>query len=259
MTCLERPHPESVLRQACLAAGLDAGKATLLHHSSNAVYLLPTERAVARVTFGSQALPRALNTQIITRWLVDAERFPATEPLPGTSPIAVDDVSVVSFWTYYPQPESRSSPTSAHLADLLYQLHHAGEPPAQLAPWIPLVSLHSTLTDPKLSAALSDDERKWLLGRIAEVRDEIDGLHWPLGKGLIHGDAWAENLLWSGAAPEGALCSVTGTGLAMALAKSTSYPPGTLPPDTEKVSSGRATSSTSMATTWPDGTITGHC
>ncbi|MFN2494993.1 MAG: hypothetical protein ABR608_03660 [Pseudonocardiaceae bacterium] len=44
---------------------------------------------------------------------------------------------------------------------------------------------------------LDDADRDWLLQRIGEVRDELATLDWPLGYGLIHGDAWAGNLLWN--------------------------------------------------------------
>lgn len=56
-----------------------------------------------------------------------------------------------------------------------------------------------------MSAALAD-ERAWIMAQISEVRDKIAGLDWPLGTGLIHGDAWAGNLLLSpGASPAGAV------------------------------------------------------
>src|SRR5580693_2663722 len=75
-----------------------------------------------------------------------------------------------------------------------------------LPPWVPLASLYATVTDPVLSAALTDDERAWIMGQITEIRDKIGSLDWPLGIGLIHGDAWAGNLLWSpGAVPVDAI------------------------------------------------------
>lgn len=33
------------------------------------------------------------------------------------------------------------------------------------------------------------------------MRDELASLEWPLGHSLIHGDAWAGNLLWAGSTP----------------------------------------------------------
>jgi aminoglycoside phosphotransferase (APT) family kinase protein len=197
-------HSDHLLavRQASAGTGLDATDARLIHHYSNAIYLLPAEQAVARVTFGREAAEKVNRSLAVTRWLVE-QRFPATEPLAGTSPVTADDV-VVSFWRYYPQPEGPSPFTSAHLADLLRLLHKTEPPPFQLPPWIPLESLEATVTDPALSAALTDNERAWIVARIGEVRDKIAGLDWPLGSGLIHGDAWAGNLLsCPGARPDG--------------------------------------------------------
>ena len=189
------------MRQACAAAGLDAAGARLIHHYSNAIYLLPAHNAVARVTYGGNAAERVARSQAITRWLAQERQFPATRPLDDTSPVTVNS-AVVSFWVYYRPPGDAPPLTSGHLAVLLRLLHQSGTPPVWLPAWVPLASLHATAGDPVLSAALADDERAWIMTRISEVRDKIAGLDWPLGTGLIHGDAWAGNLLSSpGASP----------------------------------------------------------
>jgi hypothetical protein len=189
------------MRRAAAVAGLDAAGAELIHHYSNAIYLLPAQKAVARITYGQGAAEQVARSQAITRWLAQEHQFPATQPLDGTSPVTVD-TAVVSFWTYYPQPENPPPLTSAHLAVLLYLLHQSETSPVALPTWVPLASLHATVIDPVLSAVLTDDERAWIMGQITEIRDKIGSLDWPLGIGLIHGDAWAGNLLWSpGAVP----------------------------------------------------------
>lgn len=191
------------MRRACADAGLDAGGARLIHHYMNAVYILPAENAVARVTQGRDAAGRVSRSQAITRWLVREHQFPATRPLDGTTPVTVGG-SVVSFWDYYPQPDDGPPLTSAQLAAVLRLLHRAGDPPIALPAWVPLESLHAAVEDPELSAVLTGDDRAWITGRITAVRARISGLDWPLGTGLIHGDAWAGNLLASAtAAPAG--------------------------------------------------------
>jgi Phosphotransferase enzyme family len=195
------------LQQGSAAVGLDTAGARLIHHYSNAIYLLPAHDAVARISFGSGAAERIARSQAITRWLVQEHQFPATEPLEDTNPVSVDS-AVVSFWNYYPQPQDAPPLTSQHLAALLRLLHDAGTPPLALPDWVPLESLHATVADPVLSAALTGDERAWIMGQIGEVRDKIAGLDWPLGTGLIHGDAWAGNLLsYPGVSPTGAVLS----------------------------------------------------
>ena len=83
----------------------------------------------------------------------------------------------------------------------MHLLHQAGTPPVALPTWVPLASLHATVGDPVQAAVLTSDERTWILDQIAEVRNKIARLDWPLGTGLIHGDAWAGNLLSCPGAP----------------------------------------------------------
>jgi hypothetical protein len=193
------------MRQACGAAGLDATGAKLIHHYSNAIHLLPAHDAVARVTYGRDATERVARSQAVTRSLGQQGRFLATQPLEDVSPVTVNSLTV-SFWVYYGQPEDATPLTSGDLAVLLRLLHQAGSPPMPLPAWVPLTSLHATVEDRLLSAALTDDERNWIMARIAEVRKKIAGLEWPLGIGLIHGDAWAGNLLHAPCArPTGAV------------------------------------------------------
>ena len=182
------------MRQASAAAGLDTSGARLIHHYSNVIYLLPAHDAVARITYGHDAAEQVARSQAITRWLGQQHQFPATQPLDNTSPVTVNN-AVVSFWDYYPQPENGPPLTSRQLAALLHLLHQARTPPVALPTWVPLAALHATVGDSVQSAALTSDERAWIQDQITEVRDKIAGLDWPLGTGLIHGDAWAGNLL----------------------------------------------------------------
>ena len=198
-----QPDHWTAMRRAAAAAGLDTAGTRLIHHYSNAIYLLPAHNAVARITYGHDAAERVARSQAVTSWLVQEQQFPATQPLERTSPVTMG-TTVVSFWAYYPQPENASPLTSGHLAVLLRLLHQAGTPPVALPAWVPLASLHATVADPVLSAVLTGDERTWIMARISEVREKIAGLDWPLGTGLIHGDAWAGNLLsCPGASPAG--------------------------------------------------------
>ncbi len=191
------------MRHACGVSGLDPGGGRLIHHYSNAIYLLPAQNAVARVTRGRDALGQVSRSQAVTRWLVRALQFPATEPLDGTGPVVIDG-AVVSFWAYYPQSLDDPPPNSGHLAAVLRLLHQAEAPPVALPAWVPLESLDATIEDAQLSAVLTGDERAWISNQIGEMRDAIAGLDWPLGHGLIHGDAWAGNLLsCAGAVPAG--------------------------------------------------------
>jgi hypothetical protein len=179
---------------ACRHNQLDAHAARLIHHYSNAVYLLPAVPAIARISPGAD--PAGLRaTQIVTGWL-GQQGFAATTPLPGTELVEVGP-SVVTFWTYYPQPGPDIEPlTSSHLGALVGALHDTGEPPAVLPEWQPLESLSRALESPAAPEALNVEELDWLRQRITEIRAQLAELDWPLGRGLIHADAWAGNLLW---------------------------------------------------------------
>jgi len=181
--------PQDAVRAACAARGLDATKLRLLHHYSNAVVLLPREDAVARVTLGRHDVAQLRRSQYVTGWLVDQHSFPATRPLPGVDLVQVDAVTTVSFWVYYPQPELPQPLTSAHLGCLLADLHAISPLPRDLPRWVPLGSLKHALQDDTAASVLTDADRHWLQLRVEEVRDELASLDWPLGDGLIHGDA----------------------------------------------------------------------
>lgn len=186
----------ATLHIACAARGLSAADAKLIHHSSNAVFVLPEHNAVARISTGAADLPRALRTRTLTESL-SRGGFGATAPLSGAEPLVVNDHDI-SFWTYYPQPGQTPPPTSRELGTLLRRLHSLAVPDqVDLPRWIPLESLQAALTDPRTeSEYLHVHERRRLLEMVAEVRDEIVSIDWPLGEGMVHGDAWAGNLLW---------------------------------------------------------------
>lgn len=190
------PTPlDDALIIACRHNNLAADGAQLIHHYSNAVYLLPAVPAIARISRGAD--PAALRaTQTITDWL-GRQGFGATTPLDGAELVEID-AAAVTFWTYYPQPDpSDTEPlTSQHLGELLSALHRTGQAPAALAEWRPLESLSRAINSPDAREALSAQELSWLRQRIADIRAELAELTWPLGHGLIHGDAWAGNLLW---------------------------------------------------------------
>jgi len=193
----DTPELRRALEQTCAARGLSPVDARLIHRYSNAVYLLPAESAVARIAGGS--LERAQTAHTVTAWLVE-QGVPATAPLADAPPVAVDASSVVSFWTYYPQPDYALPPTSVHLAYILRRLHAVDQLPVPLEAWQPLTSLSAALRDPAAAANLSDEDHSWLLGYVEAVKARVLALDSPLGQGIIHGDAWTGNLLWDTAA-----------------------------------------------------------
>lgn len=198
--CEDTPQLRQALRQACEVAGLDAAGARLIHHYANAVYLLPAEGAVVRLQHGPHGLQRAATSFHVTRSLIADHGFPATAPLSGTEVVAVDETTVGTFWTYYRQPDDGAKPTPAQLGTVIRRLHSLPAPPVELPRWRPLRSLEASVRARSALAAIDSEEQRWLLDRIERVRQQLEDLDWPLGWGVIHGDAWVGNLLWDMAA-----------------------------------------------------------
>lgn len=189
------------LSEASERASLSTEGARIIHHYSNVVFALPTENAVARMTPESRSVALIETTQAVARWLAVDNDYGATAPVADTTPTLVRPRPgapglTVSFWRYYPQPEPAPAFDSAHLGSLLRELHALSTPPLPLARWRPLTSLRNVLTAEGTYEGLNDEEQAWLLSEAESLTEQIDGRDWPLGVGLIHGDAWAGNLLW---------------------------------------------------------------
>lgn len=191
-TAPDDPALAAALRAACERRQLAYEGARLIHYYSNAVYWLPAVDAIARIATDGEHPERLRTTQTVTSWLANDRGFAATEPLPGVDLVQIDERTVVTFWTYYPQPApGEVAPfTSRHLGQLLRDLHVTGSPPTPLTRWEPLESLELALANPARYDVVTAAELDWLRGRVNDVRSELASLDWPLGEGLIHGDAW---------------------------------------------------------------------
>lgn len=188
--------PVELVAAACAAHGLDSDDARLLQHNSNAVVMVPHERAIARVAIGRHDPQHVRRSQDVTRWLSVQHGFRTVVPLGDVDIVEFPSGVTVSFWTHYPQPDPPPAFTSADVGQLLRTLRKLPEAPVELPGWKALTSLEDALQD-DASDILTAAERAWLIDRIATVREELAAYDWSLGTGLIHGDAWAGNLLSS--------------------------------------------------------------
>jgi thiamine kinase-like enzyme len=181
---------------ACEHRGIDPTGARLLHHYSNAIFHLPSQDALVRITVGTADIDRVQLTQTVTAWLAHSHRFPATAPYRSIEPVRLDGGVVASFWEFHRQPEMLVY-DSADLAGLLRRLHDIDDTdqPTGLSEWHPLTSLEAALSDDLPESVLLAEELLWLKQEIATVRKELSDIAWELPSGLIHGDAWAGNLL----------------------------------------------------------------
>lgn len=190
------------LHHAAALFGLNAHGVRLLRLHSSAVYHLPSNRAVARVTPAGIGNGERVDIAVkITRWLSD-RGFPTVEPLDGDQPITVEDETggmTVSFWHYLPQPEPYQRPPAAALGTLIRTLHSLVDPPVALPSVRPMDRLKNSieLDLERPTPALDASSRAFLLSRIDELLHAYDHLGTPLGRGLIHFDAHTGNVLHS--------------------------------------------------------------
>jgi Ser/Thr protein kinase RdoA (MazF antagonist) len=187
----------AALASAATEFGLQIDGARLLHHRSNAVYLLPHDNVVARLAPATPVRVQRAETAIaVTRWLAEIGENAALPPLDGPQPVIAGG-AVATFLPYRPNSEP---PSLGDLASTLRRLHTATTPPFPLPAHQPLTRLIEALaldaarTQPILDASA----HTWLRTRIAETADAYARTEFPLGHGLIHNDAHTENLLHDG-------------------------------------------------------------
>ncbi|MBU3063139.1 aminoglycoside phosphotransferase family protein [Nocardia sp. NEAU-G5] len=178
----------------CNAFGLDSPDgAILLHHRSNAVWLLPNSIVVRLSPDTELRRVRATAAITVTRWLASADLTVALPPLAGLQPV-ITGGAVATLWPYRP---SDHPATATDLGVLIRRLHSAGDPPptAPIPPYRPLRRLYEALNidTGRINPALPNSDRIWLKDRADQLVAEFDSTDFPLGIGLIHGDAHSEN------------------------------------------------------------------
>ncbi|SEE17042.1 phosphotransferase family protein [Jiangella alba] len=176
-----------VLHCACLRAGLDPAPAELIRRAENSVYRLPGE-VIARVGRSGQAAAAGKEVRV-AHWLEDAG-LAAVRALPGVDqPVDVDGVPV-TFWRALPPHQEAADP---QLAAVLRRLH-ALDPPDEFAlpELAPFVRIRDRIeAAPTVPAA----DRAWLLGYLADLEDRMAELPDGLAAAVVHGDAWAGNVV----------------------------------------------------------------
>lgn len=193
----EEPPGLTALASACAVFGLQGTDAELLHHRSNAVYLLPHEQVVARLAPATDLrLERATTVIRVTRWLAGRRDPIALPPVPGDQPVVTESV-IATFWPYRP---TTSPPTLGELARLVRRLHQLPPPPFPLPRYRPLYRLREAfdIDNNRSDPALTDKTRAWLDSRATTLLDTYAQTTFPLGFGLVHADAHSENMVRQG-------------------------------------------------------------
>ncbi|MGH8964099.1 MAG: phosphotransferase enzyme family protein, partial [Actinomycetes bacterium] len=177
----------------CGALALDLSGARMLPSRSNAVFHLPTEGVVVRLSSaGPTNETRAACVVSLTTWIAD-HGGPALAPTPHPQPVRQAG-TVATLWPYLPSP---SIPTAGDLASAVRELHHLNPPPPPLPEHQPLARLHEALNldTARDQPVLPTHTREWLLAHAARLQHAYDTTSTPLGRGLIHADVQPDNLL----------------------------------------------------------------
>ena len=193
-----RPAPELALAEACAKAGLDANGARVIYARSNTVYRLAGRPVVVRLRYApgsSEWMTRIAASVAVTSWLAGQD-FPTVRPLDADQPVTAHGY-IVTFWHYVPQV-GKQRRDIAVLGRLLRKLHSLPDPPVRLPAAKPLGSVRE---DTQHCEWLNDAQRSWLLARCGELERQYATTAWTLGCGLIHGDAWPENLIHTSGGP----------------------------------------------------------
>ena len=176
----------ALLQEACVARGLDATGARLLRLGSNAVYRLeaPVVVRIGRPGAGNAAVYR---TVAVARWLSSAG-YPAVRAIDVDQPLVIGG-HAVTFW----EALSDEYATIDEVADVLARLHKLEAPGGLHLPELdPFANADKRIAG---SDWLSPDDREFMTGELARLREEYARLEFLLPHGVIHGDASIGNVL----------------------------------------------------------------
>jgi Ser/Thr protein kinase RdoA (MazF antagonist) len=176
------------LVHACRLGGLRSDGADLIRLGSNAVFRLDRD-TIARVAPAIGARESAETQIAVSRWLASTG-YPAVRAVDVEQPVEADG-RIVTFWESV-APETVYAPIS-DVAALIRRLHELPTPP-DLA--LPDLRPFGRTDDPLPEFdGLDPDDAAFLRERFAWARRTFPTLTFPLGYGVIHGDANVGNVL----------------------------------------------------------------
>jgi Ser/Thr protein kinase RdoA (MazF antagonist) len=193
-----RVSSADALEAACAEVGLTSGGAEVLYDRANTVFKLADVPVVARLryTHGSRVMAERLTASVkVTAWL-HGQGFPTVAPIDVQQPVETDGY-VATFWHFVDATRPPWEDVES-LGLLLRRLHEIGTPHTHLPVTSPLGTM---LEDTTRCSWLDESRKSWLLDRLNELQRRYDAATWTLGCGLIHGDAYAENLIQTRSGP----------------------------------------------------------
>ncbi|GJF34051.1 aminoglycoside phosphotransferase [Kitasatospora sp. NE20-6] len=184
-------HLAAVLEQSCRSAGLDPDGAVLLRGHTNAVYHLPGEQVVVKISRLGTPPAAVHRTVALVTWLTQ-QHFPTVDLHSVRQPVEVDG-HFATFWTYLAQP---GHPVAAEqLADPLRALHKLTDPPVSLPPVNTAAAIRRSLA---IADALTTDERDLLGWHLDQLETDLPDITYFLKPSVIQGDPQHRNALHAG-------------------------------------------------------------
>lgn len=184
-----------LLERACRIADLDARRARVLRHHSNAVYLVgrPPHEVVVKIGRPGPDPDRDLRDAHalveLTEWLTDHD-VPTTTLLDTLSQPLFIDGHVVTLWHYLPQQQPM---TTQAIAAPLRVLHQAPLPPITRPPLDPRTAITRSIA---ASRILTARQRSVLLDRLDRLMPAWTALCSSSTARLVHTDPQHRNTLW---------------------------------------------------------------
>lgn len=182
------PVARRALAAACQRAGVESSLPQLIRLGSNAVFRLDAT-TIARVTPSVAEAANAVKQIAVSRWLAALD-YPVVKALDIDQPVEADG-RVTTFWESI-APDTVYAPID-QVAELIRRLHQL-TPPAELD--LPALQPFGAEHDstPQFDG-LDADDAEFLRDRYAWARETFDNMTFPLGEGVIHGDANVGNVL----------------------------------------------------------------
>jgi aminoglycoside phosphotransferase (APT) family kinase protein len=180
---------EEALRAACAAVDLATDDARLIRLGENALFHLVKADVVVRIARTMNYWADAVKEVNVARWLA-GHGVPATETFDVDQPVEADG-RPATFWRFI-DGRSGDKRDIGTLGSVLRRLHST-PPPTTFA--LPPEDILGRV-EPRVEAAdIPSADKRFLLERLHDLRDQVARLSYPLDPAPTHGDAHAENLM----------------------------------------------------------------
>ncbi|WP_327744089.1 aminoglycoside phosphotransferase family protein [Streptomyces europaeiscabiei] len=187
-TAFDSAAAESILRRACVLAGLDPDGVEMLRLGDHAVFRIDGGRVVSRVGRHADRLPSVRREVAVAQWLA-AEGYPSARLVTEAEQPVVVEGHPVTFWEGLADGEDYAS--TREMGELLRRLHGLEPPHFSLPALRPFNKVEQRLR----RAVIRAETRAYLSGLAENLAAEYKQLEFALPPGHLHGDFNVGNVL----------------------------------------------------------------